>query len=258
MPAEIHCSAPSGRAEARGPFYALPKRNRRPFWRVGLALLFVVGLHVLALLAAFGSVMRPLLPEVLATLSVRVIEPPPIAPRLDQPRMIDLPTRVERPRAARAPTPTPTPKPTPKPTPAAALAKKALSPPTILTAASQTPSMIPSSVPEPPAGHAVAIPAPVPPPTAAARFEADYLKNPKPVYPVVSRRLGEEGRVVLRVRVNAEGLPVLVEIRQSSGFQRLDEAARAAVERWRFVPARQGSETIESSVLVPLQFTLDS
>ena len=72
-----------------------------------------------------------------------------------------------------------------------------------------------------------------------------------------ARRLGEEGRVVLRVRVSAEGMPVLVEVKQSSGFPRLDEAARTAVEHWRFVPARQGSEAIESSVLVQLQFALD-
>jgi protein TonB len=49
-----------------------------------------------------------------------------------------------------------------------------------------------------------------------------------------------------------------VEIKQSSGFSRLDEAARAAVERWRFIPARQGSETVDSSVLVPLQFALET
>jgi protein TonB len=49
-----------------------------------------------------------------------------------------------------------------------------------------------------------------------------------------------------------------VDIKQSSGFPRLDEAARAAVERWRFVPARQGTEAVEASVLVPLHFSLDS
>jgi protein TonB len=63
---------------------------------------------------------------------------------------------------------------------------------------------------------------------------------------------------VLRVRVSAHGLPLAVEIKQSSGFPRLDEAARAAVERWRFIPARQGSETVDSSVLVPLQFALET
>ncbi|MDQ5960832.1 MAG: periplasmic protein TonB, partial [Pseudomonadota bacterium] len=95
-------------------------------------------------------------------------------------------------------------------------------------------------------------------PITAARFDADYLQNPKPVYPPMSRRMNEEGKVVLRVRVSAQGQPLAVEIKQSSGYARLDEAAKTAVERWRFVPARQGSEAIEASVLVPLNFTLSN
>lgn len=63
---------------------------------------------------------------------------------------------------------------------------------------------------------------------------------------------------MLRVRVSAQGAALTVEIKQSSGFSRLDEAARTAVEKWRFVPARQGSDAVESSVLVPLNFTLDN
>ncbi|MER2625795.1 MAG: energy transducer TonB, partial [Accumulibacter sp.] len=108
-----------------------------------------------------------------------------------------------------------------------------------------------------PAAAPAAVAAP-PPALVGARFDADYLHNPKPVYPAASRRLGEEGRVLLRVRVSAQGLPLSVDIRQSSGSPRLDEAARAAVERWRFVPAKQGTEAVESTVVVPLQFTLDS
>ena len=72
------------------------------------------------------------------------------------------------------------------------------------------------------------------------------------------RRLGEEGKVVLRVRSARKGQPISVEIKQSSGYACLDDAARTAVERWRFVPARQGNEAIESSVLVPLNFTLSN
>jgi protein TonB len=100
--------------------------------------------------------------------------------------------------------------------------------------------------------------APAPAPVTAARFDADYLQNPKPVYPPMSRRMNEEGKVVLRVRVSAQGLPLAVELKQSSNHARLDEAARSAVERWRFVPARQGSEAVEAWVLVPLNFTLSN
>jgi protein TonB len=92
---------------------------------------------------------------------------------------------------------------------------------------------------------------------APPRFDALYLQNPEPEYPSLSRRLGEEGRVLLRVLVNAEGLPEQVELRQSSGHPRLDQAALGTVRRWRFTPARRGSERLAAWVLVPLSFRLD-
>jgi protein TonB len=99
---------------------------------------------------------------------------------------------------------------------------------------------------------------PAPAPVTAARVDADYLHNPKPVYPVFSRRMNEEGKVQLRVRVSADGAALEVEIRQSSGFPRLDAAAREAVAKWRFVPARRGDDAVESWVGVPIVFKLDT
>jgi protein TonB len=116
--------------------------------------------------------------------------------------------------------------------------------------------------PQPPAPPApapiTAAPTPAPPvAVTAARFDADYLHNPKPVYPPFSRRAGEEGRVLLRVKVSAGGTAEEMEIKQSSGFARLDNAAREAVAKWRFVPAKRGDEAIESWVTVPITFALD-
>lgn len=91
---------------------------------------------------------------------------------------------------------------------------------------------------------------------SAPRFDADYLDNPKPHYPALSRRLGEAGRVVLRVQVAANGLPTEITLHSSSGFERLDNAAKDTVRRWRFVPARLGSEPVAASVLVPIIFSL--
>jgi protein TonB len=91
----------------------------------------------------------------------------------------------------------------------------------------------------------------------AARYDAAYLHNPRPAYPPLSRRFGEEGRVLLRVRVGTDGQPVAVDVEKSSNFERLDEAARRAVGSWRFVPARRGDEAVEGSVSVPLVFRLD-
>lgn len=91
----------------------------------------------------------------------------------------------------------------------------------------------------------------------AARFDAAYLQNPRPVYPPLSRRLGEQGKVLLRVRVGRQGQAVAVDLEKSSNFERLDEAARQVVARWRFVPARRGEETVEATVIVPIVFRLE-
>ena len=103
---------------------------------------------------------------------------------------------------------------------------------------------------------AAAAPAPAPSLTQA-RFDADYLHNPKPLYPPLSRRQGEEGKVLLKVSVSAQGAAEQVEVHKSSGFTRLDNAARDAVLRWRFVPARRGDEPVAASVLVPITFALE-
>ena len=119
--------------------------------------------------------------------------------------------------------------------------------------------------PQPPAPPPAIVSAPAAPaavvatplPVTAARFDADYLRNPPPAYPAMSRRLREEGRVLLLVRVSPQGNAESVQVRQSSGFERLDEAGMTAVRQWRFVPARRGEEPIAASVLVPLVFRLE-
>ncbi|MES2354251.1 MAG: energy transducer TonB [Pseudomonadota bacterium] len=95
------------------------------------------------------------------------------------------------------------------------------------------------------------------PPPSAPRFDANYLQNPAPSYPPLSRRLHETGTVLLRVFVSAKGLAINVQLHSSSGSSRLDEAAMEAVRRWRFVPARQANEPIAATVLVPIDFQLD-
>ena len=90
-----------------------------------------------------------------------------------------------------------------------------------------------------------------------ARFDADYLKNPAPPYPPISRRMREEGKVILRVLVAPEGSADSVEIKSSSGSSRLDESALRTVRTWRFVPAQRGETPVPSWVLVPVIFKLE-
>lgn len=116
-----------------------------------------------------------------------------------------------------------------------------------------------AAAPTPPAAPAPVPAREAPVPVVAPRFDAAYLANPIPEYPRISRRMGEEGRVMLRVHVGADGKPLEVTIAKSSGYPRLDDVARDTVLRsWRFVPARQGDQAVAGTVRVPIDFTLDS
>jgi protein TonB len=89
------------------------------------------------------------------------------------------------------------------------------------------------------------------------KFGVSYLNNPAPDYPALSRRQGEEGRVLMKVLVSAEGAAEDVQIEQSSGSDRLDNAALSAVKRWRFIPAKRNNQPLSAYVLVPMKFSLD-
>jgi periplasmic protein TonB len=85
---------------------------------------------------------------------------------------------------------------------------------------------------------------------------AIYLRNPKPLYPNLSRRLSEQGTVLLRVFVSVAGEATKIELKESSGFSRLDHAALAAVQAWKFVPAKKGEQPVAAWVVVPIKFSL--
>lgn len=87
-------------------------------------------------------------------------------------------------------------------------------------------------------------------------YNADYLRNPAPVYPRLSRRLGETGKVLLQVFVDSNGRAEKVKIKVSSGYERLDKAALNAVRQWRFAPARENDTAVASWVVIPIIFKL--
>ena len=97
----------------------------------------------------------------------------------------------------------------------------------------------------------VAIPTP---PVESASLAV--TKRIDPAYPPASRRAGEAGQVQLRVLVDESGRPREVKILRSSGFGRLDEAAVAAIKRWLFAPARQGSGPVSAWTQVNVTFRL--
>lgn len=163
---------------------------------------------------------------------------------------------VERPSPSEPPKPKPVSRPHPKtPAPVAPQPRPVVREPEPIAVA---PTLEP---PAPAAIHVATstVPAPlpvVPEPLVEARFDADYLTNPKPPYPRQSRRLGEEGVVRLRVHVGPEGQVLQIEIKQGSGYPRLDNSALETVANWHFVPARRGTTPVASWVVVPIVFSL--
>ncbi|HUQ25445.1 MAG TPA: energy transducer TonB [Burkholderiales bacterium] len=146
----------------------------------------------------------------------------------------------------------------PKPKPVVRPQPKPPEPLPLITAPVEAPSPLPVLVaPAPPPPEPAPVAAVPEPAMTAPIFAADYLDNPKPAYPALSRRVGEQGRVVLRVLVNPKGKADDVEVRSSSGHSRLDDAARDTVRRWRFVPAKRGDQPVPAWVLIPISFQLE-
>lgn len=133
----------------------------------------------------------------------------------------------------------------------------------------------PRSVPSEPEPAAEAAPAQPPPPAAAPGrpiapppAEAGPLIPPRPLsaaagnrppyYPDAAKERGEQGRVLLRVDVTADGRASAVVVLRSSGFGRLDESAVAAVRAWRFIPATRGGRAVAGIAEVPVNFALAS
>lgn len=218
--------------------------------RNALIAIGVVLLHVVALWALQTGLLRRavevIVPAVLLTeyvsppAPVTKAEPPPPAPA-------PKPQRVQ----AKAPAPRPAPEPQP-------IADTTPSPNAITTSPAK-------ADPEPPApitATGPATPVAAPPAPAAPKIElpssnAAYLQNPAPAYPAISKRMGEQGKVVLRVFISTEGLPQKIEINRSSGFDRLDRQAQDTVMRWKFVPGKRNGVPEAMWYLVPINFVLE-
>jgi len=138
--------------------------------------------------------------------------------------------------------------------------------PTAVVASVVPPAMAVAAVAaaaQPSPAPAAAVPAPVqvaaapPAPPVLAASAIRYRVPPAIAVPMASRRLGESGTVLLRVWVDAQGLPRQVSLHRSSGFARLDEQALAAMRQARFEPLIDGGAAIEWVVIAPLQYQID-
>jgi len=199
--------------------------------------------------------------------SPRLVEAPasgPPAPARSKPEKLTLPKPIATPMPAPATEPESVETRTPPPPPPA-------SEPSPLVASAPSTSFEA-------AGDAPSIQAPVessrggsnsgtvtPPPNSTAMIPPDgvtQLAIPRggyqvrPAYPNSARRLGIQGMTTLRVYVAADGRVAEVLVHASAGHPDLDNAATDAVKRWRFEPARRGSEAVGVWVLLPVEFRL--
>ena len=151
------------------------------------------------------------------------------------------------------PRPVVKPKPLPPPPNAPPSERAIAAPPPAPQPEAAPPPAGPAAPPAPPAPPEPPAPAPVVPP----RSDASHLNNPAPAYPNVSRRLGEQGRVLFDVYILPDGTVGEIKLKRSSGYTRLDDAALAAVRAWRYVPARRGDMPIPYWYVQPITFALD-
>ena len=93
--------------------------------------------------------------------------------------------------------------------------------------------------------------------TTPPRYQAGSHNNPLPTYPYVSRRHGEEGKVICQIKVNAAGQAENINVTESSGFARLDDAAQKTLSTWIFQPAQKEGQKISGIIEVSITFLLE-
>lgn len=98
---------------------------------------------------------------------------------------------------------------------------------------------------------------PAPPKVELPSSDADYLNNPKPPYPPLSKRMGEQGKVVIRTLIGTDGTSLEASIFKSSGFDRLDQAALATARKWRYLPGKRAGVAEAMWFNVPFTFVLE-
>lgn len=93
--------------------------------------------------------------------------------------------------------------------------------------------------------------------TIRTKSKPGYFQNQPPEYPQLAKQMRQEGLVILLVEIDQKGMPVQVEVKQSSGHQLLDRAALKAVRQWRFQPELRGDLPVKSRVAIPVRFRLE-
>lgn len=219
-------------------------------WRrrsgVALAAAMAGSLHGAALVWYWEGSSEPSITPAMPLPSIDIALAAPPSPAPPQPAPAEpVPPKPE------PPPPKPKAKPKPKPLPRPQPAK-----PEPRQEETQAPEPAPAAAPSVNGSHAEAPAERSESSITQAHANADYLRNPRPVYPSLARYRHWEGLVLLRAHVLADGHCDEVNLQRSSGHEVLDEAALEAVRQWSFVPSRHGSVAVASWVTVPIEFQL--
>ena len=91
---------------------------------------------------------------------------------------------------------------------------------------------------------------------SSATYKIGSEKNPHPIYPLIARKKGWEGKVVLQTDVDKQGNVKFVRILESSGFKVLDDISIETLKTWRFKPAKLGNKFVDDIVDIPVKFVL--
>lgn len=202
---------------------------------------------------------RPEPSEVVISLIAPRAETPPARP-MTPPAPIPMPKQAA-PQTQVQPEPQPIPRPVSEPQPMPVVRETptpvASAPAPAAVPATPAPAPVQESRPAPAASPVVHQAPPAPAERGPVTISSvEYLQPPKPDYPIVAKRAGEQGKVVLRILIDEKGLPERVDVQQSAGFARLDEAARAAALRAVFKPHLEDGRAVPAYVLVPINFAL--
>jgi protein TonB len=107
-------------------------------------------------------------------------------------------------------------------------------------------------------GPSTSVAAPPAPPSMVQGGDlgTQMVAGKPPRYPVDSRRKREQGTVVLTITLAVDGGVESIAVSQSSGFPRLDNAARDAVKGWRWKPTIRGGQPVRVKGVVEIPFIL--
>ena len=89
-----------------------------------------------------------------------------------------------------------------------------------------------------------------------ALYKIGSINNPHPPYPLIARKKGFEGKLILEVLVNEDGSVKSTTIRESSGYEILDTVSKKTVEKWTFIPAKKMGQAVKDNIQVPIKFVL--